>query len=318
MQRVLENEFSWSKSRHEKFQECLRAYFLYYYGAWGGWEENAAADVRELYLLKKLSNRFTWAGSAVHDTVRDVLLELQAGREVDPARVIERTRLRMRADWAHSKKGAYRVHKLRKNFVGLVEHEYQEPIPNEEWKRVWGGAEQALGWFLRSRWMELARNLKPYEWLEVDEGALHSHFEHQGVRFFAIPDFAYREPNGDVVVVDWKTGKAREGYDEQVTGYAIYLSSRYRVPLERIRAVLVYLNEGVEVEERVTEERAQAFEATFHKSVEAMRGMLASVKENRPLPKDAFAMTDDLSACQRCTFRRACGRAFQHASGVAA
>ena len=39
MGRVLTNDFSWSKSRHEKFQECLRAYYLHYYGSWGGWEE---------------------------------------------------------------------------------------------------------------------------------------------------------------------------------------------------------------------------------------------------------------------------------------
>jgi len=26
-------------------------------------------------------------------------------------------------------------------------------------------------------------------------------------------------------VVDWKTGRAREGYDEQVLGYALYLST---------------------------------------------------------------------------------------------
>ncbi|HEY6105359.1 MAG TPA: PD-(D/E)XK nuclease family protein, partial [Anaeromyxobacteraceae bacterium] len=34
----LANEFSWSKSRHDKFQDCRRAYFYAYYGSWGGWE----------------------------------------------------------------------------------------------------------------------------------------------------------------------------------------------------------------------------------------------------------------------------------------
>ena len=38
----LQNEFSWSKSRHEKFDECRRAYFYTYYGSWGGWSAGAS------------------------------------------------------------------------------------------------------------------------------------------------------------------------------------------------------------------------------------------------------------------------------------
>ncbi|NPC85605.1 hypothetical protein HPC49_46385, partial [Pyxidicoccus fallax] len=72
---TLSNDFSWSKSRHEKFSECLRAYYLYYYRSWGGWEADAPKDVRELYVLKKLGNRFSWAGSVVHEAIKDVLLD---------------------------------------------------------------------------------------------------------------------------------------------------------------------------------------------------------------------------------------------------
>ena len=62
--RDLQNEFSWSKSRHEKFAECPRAYWFHYYGSWGGWDAAAPRDVRELYVLKNLSSRWQWAGSA--------------------------------------------------------------------------------------------------------------------------------------------------------------------------------------------------------------------------------------------------------------
>ena len=61
MPRVLTNDFSWSKSRHEKLSECLRAYYFHYYRSWGGWDRAAPAEARELYTLKKLGNRFTWA-----------------------------------------------------------------------------------------------------------------------------------------------------------------------------------------------------------------------------------------------------------------
>jgi hypothetical protein len=309
MPRVLANEFSWSKSRHEKFEECLRAYYLYYYASWGGWEVEAPAEARELYLLKKLSNRFTWAGGVVHDAVKDALLDLRAGRPVVPERMLERAHRQMREDFVHSRRHGYRERKLRKQFLGLSEHEYQEPIADTEWKRVWESAKEALNGFLSSRWPSVAKSLRPHEWLEVDEGALHSQLEHHGVRFFAIPDFAYQEPSGDVVVVDWKTGQQREGYDEQVTGYALYLSTRYRVPVEKVRAVLVYLNAGVEKESRVTPERVEQFEALFSSSVAKMRALLVDAQANRPQPKDAFPMTENRQRCAFCVFRRVCGRA---------
>jgi hypothetical protein len=69
-QNVLTNDFTWSKSRHEKFQDCRRAYYLHYYGSWGGWEDQAPADTRQLWVLKKLANRFNWAGNVVHAVIR--------------------------------------------------------------------------------------------------------------------------------------------------------------------------------------------------------------------------------------------------------
>jgi hypothetical protein len=37
----LANTFSWSYSRHGMFSECLRKYWLSYYGSWGGWGRGA-------------------------------------------------------------------------------------------------------------------------------------------------------------------------------------------------------------------------------------------------------------------------------------
>src|SRR4051794_15631349 len=98
MARVLTNDFSWSKSRHEKLSECLRAYYLYYYASWGGWDSEAPENARTLYVLKKLHNRYTWAGSIVHDTIREALLTLQRKRGVDGNAFIERAHKQMQTD----------------------------------------------------------------------------------------------------------------------------------------------------------------------------------------------------------------------------
>jgi len=44
----LVNEFSWSRTRDNVFQECRRRYYYQYYGAWGGWDVNSDPLVRRL------------------------------------------------------------------------------------------------------------------------------------------------------------------------------------------------------------------------------------------------------------------------------
>jgi hypothetical protein len=303
------NEFSWSKSRHEKLSECLRAYYFHYYGSWGGWDRAAPEPVRQLYVLKKLTNRFAWAGTVVHDSIRDALLDVRAGRPTDLGRTLERARGLMRGDYKHSRAKAYWREKGRKEFTGFLEHEYAEPVGDAAWKQAWATTEEALTWFFeKSRWLPLARALKPEQWLEVDAGFEHGIFHLDGVKVFAVPDFAYVDDEGRPVVVDWKTGHARDGYDEQVLGYALYLGHRYRLPVESVEAQLVYLNGGQEVPVRVDPQALASFRAHFTRSVERMRALLREPASNTPLEEDAFPLTDDLRACARCNFRRVCGR----------
>ncbi|HEY1418341.1 MAG TPA: PD-(D/E)XK nuclease family protein [Myxococcaceae bacterium] len=307
-QNVLSNDFSWSKSRHEKFQDCRRAYYLHYYGSWGGWEDEAHPELRQLWILKKLANRFNWAGNVVHAAIKDALLEVRAGRRPDPARAITRARFIMREDYKHSRARAYWKERQRLEFMGLMEHEYGEPVPDTEWKRVWDGVEAALTWFFQSPWLERARALQPQQWLEVDEGADHSWFEMDGVKMFAIPDFAFRDPDGLITVVDWKTGALNTRHEDQVVGYALYLAHRHRVEPQHIRCRLVFLNAGQEVEVPVDAHTVERFSLHFRESVQRMRELLVNAAANTPLDAPQFPMTEDLSQCARCAFRRACKR----------
>jgi hypothetical protein len=309
VKRVLTNDFSWSKSRHEKMSQCQRAYFFHYYGSWGGWEATAPKEVRQLYVLKKLHNRFTWAGAIVHSAIRDVLMASRHGRSLDPEQVMGRVHGVMRQDYAFSRGRGYWRDRHRKEFSGLVEHEYDEPVSPEEWRANWENVRSALGWFFQSRWVEVARSLAPKQWLELDlMDYERSIFHLDGVKVFAVPDFAYLDEDGAAMMVDWKTGRVREGYDEQVLGYAIYLSSRYGLSIDRIRAALVYLNEGVEQTVRIDGKSIEAFRESFTQSVAAMRGLLTEEAGNVPLPESFFSKTDELQLCQRCVFRRPCGK----------
>src|SRR3989304_4064769 len=78
----LVNEFSWSRSRDNLFQECRRKYFYHYYGAWGA---DSPEETRALYVLKQLSSRQQWAGKVVHEGVEWVLRALFEGRDLPEA-----------------------------------------------------------------------------------------------------------------------------------------------------------------------------------------------------------------------------------------
>ncbi|MBX7112706.1 MAG: PD-(D/E)XK nuclease family protein [Myxococcaceae bacterium] len=309
MRKVLVNGFSWSKTRHERFSSCRRAYFFTYYLSWGGWEDNAAPFRKQLYTLKKLSNRYTWSGSVVHAAIRGVLMAARHGRTLEPARVIERVHRVMQQDFVFSRSRAYWQTRGRKEFSGLVEHEYGEPVEPSQWKENWESVRKALEWFFSSRWLPLAKRLKPEQWLEVDFMDFeHSVFLMHDVRIFAVPDFAYIEDDGSTVIVDWKTGQAREGYDDQVLGYALYLASRYQRPLETMKASLVYVTEGVEKSVSVDPLALEGFKNRFAESVREMKGLLLNAANNEPMPEQHFPMSSDMEVCARCVYRRICKR----------
>ena len=302
----LQNEFSWSKSRHEKFAECLRLYYFTYYGAWGGWRSDAPALTRELYLLKKLSNRFQWAGNAVHDAIREALTQAKGGAMPSRERALQHLLLRMRHDWKLSRDRAYRnPEPYAKRALGLVEHEYNEVVANPEWKRNADNAVVSLERFFDGPYLERARTLRREQWLSIDELDA---FLLEGVRVFAAPDFAYREDDGSTVVVDWKTGRPREGEAEQVQGYVLYAQHKWGVEPSRTTAKLVYLGSGEEKVVQVDEPALEHFRAHFRESVEGMRALLEQPAANLPRAVDLFPPTEDRARCAGCAFRRVCGR----------
>jgi hypothetical protein len=305
----LANEFSWSKSRHEKFKDCRRAYFLAYYGSWGGWGAPAGSEVRELYVLKKLSSRWQWAGSIVHGAVKQVLERARAtGGLVPLERVLERTRARARAEWAGSREKAYWREASR--IVGLVEHEYAEVVPDADWKRLYEQVvEGSLRAFYGSAVLEEIRATPRADWLTVDQ--LDS-WSFEGTKVWLAVDFAYRGRDGRVHLLDWKTGKERGVDHVQVGTYALYAREKWGVSPDGVVGGLVYLvGNGVPGGERVDvaadPATLEACRAEMRASIAAMKAALADPERNVARP-DAFPLLEDRGGCRRCPFRRPCGR----------
>jgi hypothetical protein len=302
----LQNEFSWSKSRHEKFEECRRAYYYQYYGSWRGWEAEPGSPARELYVLKKLSSRWQWAGSVVHEAIRQLLTRARVSRDFLPLEeVLGQTRTRARAQWATSREKSYWREASR--ITGLVEHEYGEPVPDAEWRRIWNEViEGSLRAFYSSRTFEDLRRVPVQRWLTVDQ--LDS-WNFEGVKVWVAVDFAYRDTDERIHLLDWKTGREREVDHTQVGIYALYARQKWGVSEEAVVGGLVYLgaNQGERVDVQADTAALAGCQDQMRQSIVAMRALLDDPLRNLAC-MEHFPQLADRDGCRRCSFRRPCGR----------
>jgi len=305
----LTNDFSWSKSRHEKFADCRRAYFFTYYGSWGGWEAPAGSGVRELYVLKKLSSRWQWAGSVVHGALKRVLSRAKVSGDLLPLeKLLDRTRAKARAEWAGSREKSYWREASR--IVGLLEHEYGEPVADADWKRLYESVvEGSLRAFYASPVLEEILATPREDWLVVDELDA---WDFEGTKIWVAVDFAYRDREGRVHLLDWKTGKERGVDHVQVGIYALYAREKWRVPESGVAGGLVYLvANGTPGGERVTvaadPAALEACKGEMRASIAGMKAALADPSRN-VAREDAFPRVEERDSCRRCPFRRPCGR----------
>jgi hypothetical protein len=224
---------------------------------------------------------------------------------------VQRTHERSRAQWSGSRDKSYWRESSR--IVGLVEHEYGEPVPNEEWKRIYEQViEGALRAFYASPTLDEIRRTPRDAWLTIDK--LDS-WLFEGAKIWMAIDFAYRDPGGRVHVLDWKTGKERGVDHLQVGSYALYARSKWGTSAEGVVGGLVYLvgngpesaQAGERVEVSVDEEALRGCEEEMRSSIAAMRATLREPARNMA-DLEAFPQIDDRERCRRCPYRRPCGR----------
>ena len=151
------NEFLWSHTRQETFSLCLRRYYYAFYGAWGGWFDNAPPHVRIAYILKRLQHRRDWISDRIVYALADLLhlapcdpAELPAAAE----RVAQRKLEVLRTEFSQSRAGLYRENPA--HTMAFFEHYYGIPVTPEEWRDTVNRLPLALALFAGS---DLGRRL---------------------------------------------------------------------------------------------------------------------------------------------------------------
>lgn len=295
----LKNDFSWSHSRDRLFRECARKYWFNYYGYWNGWARDADARTRDAYMLKKLTQRPMWVGSAVHEAIEDRLKKQKAGRPIADDAVEKRMLDQMRAFYRFSRDGGYRQ---RPKEGGFFEHEYRVEVTDDEWKQSAELAKRCLRTFLASPLRTRLDALPAHDFLSIDD--LMS-FQLDGVKINVALDLCLREGDG-VTIYDWKTGQTDKGATaDQLAVYALFAHETWGVSAEHVTLIEFNLNTGQNIQYGSAGIDFDGARGRIRASVAEMQGRLRRVETNEA-DEDRFELTDRPSNCARCQFQRIC------------
>ena len=282
-------DFTWSVSRHDSFQTCARRYFYSYY---------VAPEDPEVHRLKKLSALPLWAGSVVHEVIEAFLKERDALPSPTEQEAMIRAAVhgRMLGEWRESEAASLTFR--------LFEHEYEVPVDQDDKKILVTTVMRSLRNFFKSPLLAEVLALGRGQWLTIEDLVS---FTVGDVPVFLRMDLAYRNREGRVVIVDWKTGRGEGRFNEvQLAGYALYAAEQGWVGSpEEIETELAYLSLGRYVRRKVDGKRLEAARAFITKSASRMRGLLIDPLGNVGRLED-FAMIDRPQVCRRCNFRKLC------------
>jgi hypothetical protein len=244
-----------------------------------------------------------WVGQVVHEMIELALGAWRRGEEAPLEGLVERGTRSMRAQYAESMQRVYWDKPL--TALGLVEHEFDEQVERDEWRARRDHMEACLRTFYDLELTAEIRALPRWRWLALESAGT---FELDGAVIFVKPDFAWRDDDDRVVMVDWKTGIPRhDEEDTQLAVYGMFARRAWGLGSDHMRALAVYLGRGEVRERRVDLGDLKDAEQTIVASLQRMRE-LAGDDPTTPESQGRFPMTDDLEHCRRCAFRRVCDR----------
>lgn len=281
--------FSWSASRHDTFASCRRRYYYSYYAA------NEDAEIKR---LKKLSALPLWAGSLVHDTIEGFLKSHDALPSPEEQEAIVKAAVHsdMLGAWRESEAGSLRFR--------LFEHEYGVPVEQEDKRIAVNTVMRSLRNFFRSETLREAFSVGRGRWLALEDLVS---FRVGEVEVFLRMDLAFRDRDGRVVIVDWKTGRAEGRFNEvQIAGYALYAAEQGWVDdPEQILTELNYLVIPRSKRRTVKGQQLDQARRFIARSAQDMKALLLDPLANLARLED-FPMIDRPQVCRRCNFRRLC------------
>ena len=306
----LKNTFSWSFSAAEDFEQCRRRRYWSKYGMWGGWSKNATEEQKTAYRLNKMDNRWGLMGQAAENAVMWLLRQHQQGLPVDATAGWEKVAQPfLKQRWSESNGGSWRT--APKQYCCLREHYYGTLADENTAKRqIAEQVKHCIANFVDKVLPRIAGVKQEQEFLiaTAEQGGDVEHFMYEGVKIYAIPDYAYRVGN-EVHIHDWKAGRIKaEQHQLQLSLYALWAVVKYGASLDKIFLYVEYLNEGQVLPFQVSVEELEETKALMSESIGEMTEYLVDCDRDRnePLPKEEWELAVDPESCGQCNFYELC------------
>ncbi|WP_054948782.1 RecB family exonuclease [Numidum massiliense] len=297
-------EWSFSQSREQMFQECLRKYYYHYYASHNGWLVELATPLQmKAYRLKQMTNLYLLFGTAVHRACEHVI-DQWVTHNVLPTLTTLHDGVRLMLNRAYVQsldQQLWKKQPKRQNM--LVEMYYDGGIRQEKIDRIKERQHSCLENLLASR--TLSELTKSNEMKVVEREKMNTMLVDETKVYVKI-DLLYRRDWENVVIVDWKTGRVNGSDDEQLFLYALYVHENYSVPFENMELRTEYLLSGKSRSIDVTAQQIEEVKDHIKQSVAEMKGLLADEYWNRPKEMSQFTPQPSQRTCRYCNFREIC------------
>lgn len=299
------NQFAWSSSRSRIFSECKRKYYLRYYLQWGGWERDAVPRARLAYRLSKMLSMPQLVGQAVHEVLSRHFHALRMGqyRPLKPERPVEK----MRSDFRAAREELWRAGP--KKHPPIFELYYQRDLSPSRLRALAEGARLAVRHLEAMPLYHSLRSLPEEDliWIDPLPGNFppESYFDLFQFQVIALPDLVIRQGD-DLLIFDWKTGRARPSDRRQMEVYALWARRHLSGEEDKIRACLVYLASSEVDEFTISPAAARRAAQTIRGEMEAMAAYLKDAGNNIPLDEDSFPINNNSTRCWFCQFQEIC------------
>ena len=295
--------WSYSGSRAAIFDDCLRKYYYHYYGSHNGWKlETAEPDQVQTYRLKQLSNLYLVFGNLAHQMCESVIRSWDKERKVPEASFLYQ-KMRELLNQAYKESQDVTGWHLRPKYQTMLSEIYYDEDDKLK-DRISS---------IKSRMQTVVDKLyHTRTWKEVESGAAHimeiekwDHMILHDTRVYVKMDVLYRNEQGHIVIVDWKTGKEND-FTDQLYLYALYVHEHYNVPYEHIEMRVEYLLTGECETYQATQQDIDKVSASTLRYIEEMKSCLADDYYNRPKDISFFTPMPSRRVCGECNFREIC------------
>jgi len=215
-------------------------------------------------------------------------------------RFVDLTKEQMRYDFESSKDKRYWQDP---KSCALFEHEYDIEVTEEKWKDLWNHVQTCIQNFYSSDIFGVVRNIDFSLWLPIEE---FQGFLFEDTKINVKLDFAYKDRDGRITIIDWKTGKSElAGSDVQLACYTLFAINHWNVDPEKVRTIEYNLRHNRGITNRLDIGEIEEIKGYMRKSIREMKELLVDPVQNIASPHN-FAKTTKKELCSSCNFRRVC------------